>query len=152
MSHPKLEVRDAGGKGRGVFAVVPIARGDLVAPFTGWTLATSQLTDDLFALQIGHDLWLCSHGDQLDDCINHSCDPNTGFTGGAPVLFALRDIAAGEEIGFDYSTSISETGWTLDCACGSPHCRKLIRSWGEMPLEYRERWRRCVLTYLRESA
>jgi uncharacterized protein len=151
MSHPKLEVRDAGGKGRGVFAVARIARGELVAPFTGWTLRTSELTDDLFALQIGHDLWLCSHGDQLDDCINHSCDPNTGFSSGEPVLYALRDIAAGEEIVFDYATSIGETGWTLDCTCGSPNCRNVIRSWGELPPDYRERFRPMALAYLRDQ-
>jgi SET domain-containing protein len=149
MAPAKLEVRDAGPKGRGVFALRPIARGELVASFTGWTLATAELTDDLFALQIGHDLWLCSHGDHLDDCINHSCDPNTGFVTGQTVLFALRDIARGEEITFDYATSIGEAGWSLECACASPLCRKIVVSWGEMPAADRDRMREVALSYLR---
>jgi SET domain-containing protein len=147
---PKLEIKKAVPKGRGVFARAAIARGELVAAFTGWILSTHELTDDLFALQIDHDRWLCSHGDQLDDCINHSCEPNTGFLCGETVLFALRDIAPGEEISFDYATSIAEPGWTLECACGSPGCRKLIVPWGEMPTSFRDRMRPAALQYLRK--
>ena len=44
-------------------------------------------------MQVGPDRWLCSAGEALDDCINHSCDPNAGFATGEPVLYALRDIA-----------------------------------------------------------
>ncbi len=149
MPHAKLEIRSAGPKGRGVFTQQAIAQGEYIAAFTGWVLKTAALTGALFALQIDHDLWLCSHGDQLDDCINHSCVPNAGFLSGEPILFALRDIGPGEEITFDYATSIAEPGWTLACACGWPGCRKLILPWVEMPSSYRERMRPAALQYLR---
>jgi SET domain-containing protein len=151
-SRTSLEARDAGAKGRGVFATAPIRAGELITPFTGWLLKTAELTDDLFALQVGGDLWLCSHGDQLDDCINHSCEPNTGFITGETVLYALRDITAGEEITFDYSTSISEAGWTLECACGARRCRKVVRPWGQMPESYRLAMEHAALGYLRGSS
>jgi SET domain-containing protein len=145
----KLEIRPAGAKGRGVFAREGIARGEYLAAFTGFVLETAQLRDDLLALQIGDDLWLCSRGEALDDCINHGCEPNAGFVTGEPVLFALRDIAPGEEIAFDYATSISELGWALECACAAPRCRRRILSWPEMARSWRAARSSVALRYLR---
>jgi hypothetical protein len=149
MPDPKLEIRPAGAKGRGVFALEPIAKGQRVLALEGRELPSEALTDDMLALQVGPDLWLCSDGALLDDCVNHSCDPNTGFTTGATILFALREIKAGEEICWDYSTSISEPGWSLTCCCGSPCCRGVVRPWGELRPEERERLRPIALKYLR---
>src|SRR5262245_12667658 len=98
MIHPALTIRDTGEKGRGVFTRQRIARGEKIISFTGWEVPTHELTEDLFALQIGPELWLCTYGDQMDDCVNHSCEPNAGFLDGEPMLYALRDIAEGEEI------------------------------------------------------
>lgn len=147
--HPHLKTEAAGEKGRGVFATAPIKQGELIARMSGWLAKTSELDDDWFALQVDHDLWLCSHGDQLDDCINHSCEPNAGFLTGETVLFALRDIASGEEITFDYATSLAEPGWTLECCCGAACCRKLVRSWLDEAEGYRRSKRHIALTYLR---
>ncbi len=150
MEDPKLEVHLTERKGRGVFAREPIAAGRRVLIFQGRLLNTSDLTDDLLAMQVDTDLWLCSDGSLLDDCVNHSCDPNTGFLDGDAVLYALRDIAAGEEIVWDYSTSIGWLGWTLECLCGSINCRGTVRAWGELTVEDRERLRHVALRYLLE--
>jgi hypothetical protein len=151
MSEPRLEIRQTQAKGRGVFAQEAIVRGRRILEFQGRILATSELTDDLLAMQVGPDEWLCSDGSLLDDCVNHACDPNAGFLDGAPILYALRDIAAGEEIGWDYSTSIGEPGWTLECRCGSPLCRGVVRSWPELTPAQRERLRPLALSYLRDE-
>jgi uncharacterized protein len=150
MPDPVLEIRSAGPKGRGMFAGELIAAGRRILAFGGRLLTPAELTDDLLAMQVGDDLWLCSDGWLVDDMVNHSCDPNAGFTDGEPVLYALRDIAAGEEICWDYSTSIAEPGWTLECRCGSARCRSVIRPWGELSSADRERLRGYVLRYLRE--
>lgn len=151
MDDPKLEVRDAGAKGRGVFALERIAAGRRIVALEGKLLQTAELTDDLLALQVGPDLWLCSDGSHLDDMINHSCDANAGFRDGATVLYALRDIEVGEEICWDYSTSISEAGWSLECCCGSPRCRGVILPWGELADAERARLRGQALRYLIEE-
>lgn len=150
MHESELEIRMTEHKGRGVFAREPIAKGRRILAFQGRVLPSAALTDDLLAMQIDHDLWLCSDGSLLDDCVNHSCDPNAGFATGEPVLFALRDIEPGEEIEWDYSTSIAEAGWTLECRCGAANCRGIVRSWGELNAEDRERLRGIALKYLRE--
>lgn len=151
MHGPELEVRLTARKGRGVFTCGPIAAGQRILGFQGRVLRGCDLSDDLLAMQIGPDLWLCSDGSLLDDCVNHSCDPNSGFGNGEIILYALRDIAAGEEITWDYSTSINEPGWTLECRCESPNCRKIVRSWGELTEDERERLRPTALDYLLHS-
>jgi hypothetical protein len=149
MQTTLVTVRQTLNMGRGVFAIAPIARGTCVTVCAGWLAATDALEDDWHAMQVGPDAWLCSAGDNLDDCINHSCAPNVGFVTGEAALFALRDIAAGEQIAWDYSTSISEAGWTLQCLCGTPACRGVIRSWWELTELQRDRLRPIALAYLR---
>ena len=65
------------------------------------------------------------HEDYQGGYINHSCDPNAGLlTNG--VWCAIRDISQGEEVTCDYGTFETYPGWSMDCQCGSPHCRKTI--------------------------
>jgi hypothetical protein len=151
MHDLELEIRPTLHKGRGVFTRRRISRDEKILALQGQVLATDALSDDLLAMQIGADLWLCSDGALLDDCVNHSCEPNAGFLHGEPVLYALRDIEPGEEIAWDYSTSISEPGWSMACRCGSPRCRGVIRPWGELAPADRERLRGLALRYLRDA-
>ena len=61
--------------------------------------------------------------------INHSCDPNTFVKtiNGVRYVFALRPIAAGEEVTYDYCINgYGDTVW--ECECGSARCRKTIHS------------------------
>ncbi len=60
---------------------------------------------------------------------NHSCDPNTAIIGTKKVI-ARKNIAAGEEITFDYSFTDGDVNWTLEneCSCGTKLCRKKIQS------------------------
>jgi SET domain-containing protein len=151
MHEPELEIRPTPHKGRGVFTRERITQGQKILTFQGRVLATEALSDDLLAMEIGPELWLCSDGSLLDDCVNHFCEPNAGFLHGEPVLYALRDIESGEEIAWDYSTSISEPGWSMACQCGSTRCRGVIRPWGELAAAERESLRGLALRYLRDS-
>ena len=58
--------------------------------------------------------------------INHSCAPNTFFrcTPERAEVYALRDIAAGEELTVDYGES--QHDGRLPCRCGAPGCRGRI--------------------------
>jgi hypothetical protein len=49
---------------------------------------------------------------------------------------------------WDYSTSISEKGWSLNCLCGSWRCRGVIVPFGELAPHERERLRSIALRYL----
>lgn len=55
---------------------------------------------------------------------NHSCEPNTAFSG--LDLVALRDIRSGEELTIDYATFCDERMAPFECRCGSRRCRGRI--------------------------
>jgi hypothetical protein len=135
-----LEVKTS-STGRGVFATVDIARGRLLMPFTGPLLRYEQTTPLTLALQIGPDLYVGESGG-LDDCVNHSCDPNSGLViSGTDVrLYALRDITAGGQITFDYSTTMDEDDFEFDCLCGSAVCRGKIRDFKHLPGELKRKY------------
>ncbi len=63
--------------------------------------------------------------------INHSCDPNAGITSGN-LLIALRDIHKDEQIYYDYSTTMNDNLWTLECQCGASNCRGVIKDFHEL--------------------
>jgi hypothetical protein len=63
---------------------------------------------------------------------NHSCQPNAGVSPDL-VLFALRSIQPGEQLTYDYSTTMAENLWELDCACGRPNCRRRVRDFVTLP-------------------
>ncbi len=137
----KLVVRN-GTHGRGVFAEEPIPASAWIIGFSGPFLRYAETSPSTYALQIGPDLYIGASGDQ-DDFINHSCDPNAGLriAGTQADLYAIRDIAAGEEILFDYSTTLDEDDFTMSCLCGTPSCRRIIRDGKYLPEEV---WRRYL--------
>ena len=63
---------------------------------------------------------------------NHSCQPNAGIKQNR-ILIALQRIKAGEEITYDYSTTMLENHWTMPCHCGTEACRKLIEDFPKLP-------------------
>lgn len=66
-----------------------------------------------------------SRGGDATAFINHSCDPNcfSRTTRGHLLFFALREIAAGEEITLDYTPS-QHPG--RRCTCGARNCRGVM--------------------------
>lgn len=60
--------------------------------------------------------------------LNHGCDPNAAFRD--RVLEALRPIAAGEEIRFDYESTEDALAVPFACRCGDAGCRgRLVRGY-----------------------
>lgn len=85
------------------------------------------------ALQIGPDLYLDL--ESPGRFVNHSCEPNTGIRDGIR-LVALRDLDPGEEIRFDYSTTMQEDHWVMEgCRCGAPSCRGSVLDFRWLPLD-----------------
>jgi SET domain-containing protein len=59
--------------------------------------------------------------------INHSCAPNCEAQAGGDRIWivAVRDIAPGEELTYDYGFDYAE-GWDHPCRCGAPECAGYI--------------------------
>lgn len=140
MLHPHIEVRGSDIEGRGLFATAPIKKGELIwrkeagekyytqAEIAGLSPAERN-NFYRYCYQAGPDQFYGTpDGKAGDDAdyMNHSCDPNTWFEADGSMT-ALRDIAAGDEITYDYATSESRPDFVLECRCGSPLCRGMVR-------------------------
>lgn len=146
----KVTARKSRQHGTGVFAEGAIAAGELILIFTGPRLTRAEVDPNDYHLQIGDDLYLGASG-AADDYVNHSCDPNSGFVDGLR-LVALRAIAPGEEITWDYSTAIDEADFPgFKCQCGASNCRDSVRSFRDLDAATRERLRATALPYLRDK-
>lgn len=118
--------------GMGVFAKVPIEQGEHIFYLNGRLIDFEASIEEKgeYSVQVG----IRSYVDPIPPgrFLNHSCAPNSGFVNDI-ALVALADIRAGEEIRFDYSTTMLERHWELDCACGASNCRRRIRDFDLIP-------------------
>ncbi len=94
-------------------------------------------------MEIGEDEVFLASGD-LDDYVNHSCEPNCRLQfepDGRVFLVAMRDIAPGEDLSFDYATTTTRAGiaafpgWRFQCRCGAAGCRGEVGCAEDLPLE-----------------
>ena len=130
-----FEIRSAGSKGSGVYATRAYRPGELVHRLGGQRLTLLQCVLGIITrkiriddpLQIGNDLYIAL--DDLSIKFNHSCDANGAMCRESD-LVAVRPIAPGDEITFDYALTVKPSfyswAWTMKCACGAPNCRRKV--------------------------
>ena len=134
--NPKLEARTS-HTGSGIFALQPIDAGEVLIVWTGRILSADQTltlmdtADKHYILQIGDGFYQTplQAGREPADWTNHSCNPNAGFGKQSPVcLSAMRHIATGQEVCFDYGMcETDERLWEpMECMCGAEQCRGWI--------------------------
>ena len=145
-STTKARSIDLPGKGRGSIVVEPIRAGEMVMAFGGTCLTRAEfdlLSDDRISrsIQIDDELFLAGHVEaESADWMNHSCTPNCGMSGQV-IVVAMRDIAVGEELTYDYAMSDGSDYDEFECACGTAACRGKVtgNDWmlPELQLAYR---------------
>jgi uncharacterized protein len=120
--------------GKGLFVTQNLTPGTILCTVTGPLLNFEQTLTlqerESHCLQIEQDQYILCDPPFLYS--NHSCEPNCGLNARLQ-LVALRDLYGGEELFWDYSTSMLERHWTMACKCGSVHCRKLITDFDLLP-------------------
>ena len=132
--------------GRGVFAAHNIRKGEVIMIFTGKLInldeALAKKEEEANALQIDTKLYI-----DLEEpgvIVNHHCNPNAGIVN-TNVLVALIDISKGDEIFYDYSTTMSENLWTMECGCSSSNCRKIIKDFHYLPAKVKEKYLKLAI-------
>ena len=143
----KIERRQSSIHGNGVFATAPIAKGERIVRYKGKVRTHADVDADYAGQdETGH-TFLFSLGDEyvidanidgnVARWINHSCAPNCEATQvenakgkqhkDKVYIHALRDIAAGEELSYNYGIVLAEPHtaalkalWA--CHCGSTKC------------------------------
>ena len=137
----RIQVRNSGVHGRGVYAVAPIEAGARIIEYTGelidWDEAMERHPHD--PAQPHHTFYFHIEDGRVIDAlfggnssrwINHACEPNceTDEVDGRVYIRALQDIFPGEELFYDYGLTIDERYTPklkkeFACHCGSPDCR-----------------------------
>lgn len=137
----KIEVRDSGVHGRGVYAAAPIAAGARIIEYKGeridWAEALRRHPHDpaqpnhtfYFSIETG-EVIDALHGGNDARWINHACEPNCEAEelDGRVFIKALRDLQPGEELFYDYGLVLDERYTPklkreFQCLCGTPGCR-----------------------------
>jgi len=139
----KITVRNSPIHGRGVYAARKIRAGERIIEYRGeiisWKEADRRPPSDpndphhtfLFSLDDGKRVIDASVKGNDARWINHSCDPNCETEesdSGRVFVEALRDIARGEELNYDYCLIIDEKitkklKRQYECRCGAAACR-----------------------------
>lgn len=143
-SSRRIQVRQSGVHGKGVFAVQDIAKGETVIEYIGEIISAQEAEDrhphdpsdpnHTFYFQIDDDHVIDAlHGGNSARWINHSCSPNCKPVVEDSRVFikAKKNIAAGEELNYDYGLIIDERITPklmaqYPCWCGSSKCRKTL--------------------------
>jgi uncharacterized protein len=140
MRTPLYIVKESPIHGRGVFARQPIKAGERIIEYTGEIITSDESARRaeasggpinhtfFFSLADGNLIDGGSHGNDAR-FINHSCDPNCEAyeEDGRVFIHALRDIAQGEELNYNYAL-IYEARHTpavkkaFACYCGAANC------------------------------
>jgi SET domain-containing protein len=127
-----------------VFALKPIAKGERIIEYVGevvtWPQAQKRHPHDpsdpnhtfFFHIDDRHVIDAAVGGNAAR-WINHACDPNCKAEeeDGRIFVDALRDIAPGEELFYDYGLIIDERYTPAlkkqyECRCGSARCRRTM--------------------------
>ncbi len=155
-----LLIRRSGIHGCGCYTTVPIPEGAHIVEYTGTRLSKDQ-ADELYNERPDTYLFCIGEGDYVVDgdsvaaFINHCCDANceTDEFGEHIWIIATRDIAAGEELTYDYNLYDGDDDDEAVCHCGAKDCRGSM--YGEEELERRAKEKakaaRKTVTVNRES-
>ncbi len=133
----KLVLKDC-PYGKGVFAGEDIDAGEEVLQFGGPVVGVEDLPRPYSAkndyyLQIGATAFLGPSG-QMDDFVNHSCDANSAVIVNSNVirLVSIVFIPEGSQVTFDYSITMDDFWWEMECACGSDNCRRKVKNFVDL--------------------
>jgi len=139
--HRRIQVRRSGVHGKGVFALRPIAAGLRVIEYKGELISWKEALrrhprdpanpDHTFYFHIDDRRVIDGgRGGNAARWINHACEPNceADELDGRVFVHALRDIAPGEELFFDYRLMLEgrhtpQVKQQYACHCGRPRCR-----------------------------
>jgi SET domain-containing protein len=140
----RIQVRRSGVHGKGVFAVAPIAKGDTIVEYVGEVISWKEALrrhphdpsdpDHTFYFHIDDKHVIDANvGGNSARWINHACQPNceADESEGRVFIKALRNIAPGEELFYDYGLIIDERYTPklkkqFECRCGTPRCRRTM--------------------------
>lgn len=156
MMSDKVEIRDNGLNGKGVFAKEFIKKGEIVFIKGGHILKREEIFSTSVInsyFPISDEYFLGAINKEEEDDIklyeNHSCNPNCGLRGEITFV-AMRDIEKDEELTTDYAF-IDNEDYKFECTCGSENCRKIVTGYDWKIKELQDKYYDYFAQYLKEK-
>ena len=100
----------------------PIRAGEVVFHLTGRIMSRPSK----YSIQLGERRHLLTENSHWQ-FMNHGCEPNVRIDVDKLLMIAIRDIAPGEELTFNYNTTEWDMASPFDCLCSSNNCTGSIR-------------------------
>lgn len=141
LDSSSIYVKSVPGVGEGVFATKEIPAKTVILRFLGERTPVESISDFTHYLELGDGFFLSPSGD-VDDLVNHSCDPNCAvyYEGGEAFLKSIRAIAPDEELSFDYSLVMNMDSSRFNCSCGAKNCRGEVAGYCSLSPEVKNRY------------
>lgn len=138
----KFKIKENSNFGKGLFATKLIKENEQILEFIGPIISLEEALQKeaaklSYPLQVGPKEYMDIQEPGV--LANHSCSPNAGIIDDK-LLVAIKDIKSGQEIVWDYSTTMDEDNWTLECKCGCLNCRHTIKDFRHLPLETQKKY------------
>ncbi|MCX8019789.1 MAG: SET domain-containing protein-lysine N-methyltransferase [Chitinophagaceae bacterium] len=122
---------------KGLYSKIPFKKRAVI---TGFRASKYSATPQRLTLQIAENTHIYLMPEFLQ-YVNHSCRPNVFFDTENMQVFALRDIAAGEELSFFYPS----TEWIMSdpfiCCCGNAECLGEMKGAAFLPEQVLKKYR-----------
>lgn len=134
---------DHGPFGEMIRAVKPLGKGEVIFYLSG--AIVDQPTKYTIQLDATHHV-VTENG--LWKSMNHACEPNVRIDATTREMIAIRDIAPGEELTFNYNTTEWDMASPFSCGCGSPLCAVTIRGFKYLSREQRAALRPLLSPYI----
>lgn len=152
----KVEIRDNGLNGKGIFAKEFIKKGEMVFIKGGHLLTRNEVFSTGIInsyFPISNEYFLGAKNKDEEDDIklyqNHSCNPNCGLHGEITFI-AMRDINKDEELTTDYAF-IDNENYKFQCTCGSENCRGTITGFDWKIKELQDKYYDYFAQYLKDK-
>ncbi len=136
--HTDLIIRSSAVHGAGCYTLSSIPAGTRILEYTGPHLSKSAADERYAERDITYLFSIGESGEVIDGFgaamfINHHCSPNcqTEEDEERIYILALRDIAAGEELTYEYHLHDSDQD-DQPCFCNAPNCRGTMFSTAEV--------------------
>jgi SET domain-containing protein len=133
-NHPRLLIRSSDIHAAGCYTLDPVRRGATLLEYDGPRISKAA-ADERYADRVVTYLFGFEGSTDVIDgfgtamFLNHSCAPNCETVVANKRIFikAVRDIAAGEELVYEYHLYDSDDD-DANCYCGAPKCRRTMFS------------------------
>jgi len=134
MMLPGLVVRSSSIHAAGCYTTRSIRKGVRICEYDGPRMSKAEADTRYESRSVTY-LFACGKNIVIDGFgtamfINHSCDPNCETEqdeDGRIYISSIRDIAAGEELTYEYNLHDSDED-DQDCYCGAAACRRTMFS------------------------